>query len=725
LKLLALAKRALFAPPFLPLYLALCYARLTSRKTPNIRTPGPWGSGVSVLIPECGTPDLLEITLRQAQAALGQLAEPVELVVMVNGAPRDLYRELEAAYPHATWLFTEQALGFNGAIAAGLQAVTLPCVYLLNSDMRLAPDALQQLLPWRFPAVFALASQIFMPADKRREETGWSDFYLQGGRSVTFERDPGTSMRVRGSLYASGGSSLFRTDILREYVQDSQVYSPFYWEDAEWGARAWAEGMECLFVPASTAIHEHRATISQKFAAAEIERISDRNALQFELRNHLSWLDGLRAIAHLTRQPAATRKELATLNVARGVAARRQQSIRAQRQGFQFSAVSQRYYSATTDTTKPTVLWVTPFAIYPPAHGGARRICELAKRIATHVNLVLLSDEQLAYKDSQAEDFALYYSACLLQARQDAAGRNAGTLETRMHSHAPPGLRFELNRLQAQYPIDLVQVEFMEASRLVEERQDNIAYIASLHDVYLNNDASDAAQLAVLKQYDAIVTCSEEDAGFLQDLPNSIVPNGAPDRLDNAVPSPATPGVLFMGPFRYQPNFDGILEFLQQVWPGIIAMIPDATLVILAGAEASQPRYSNTLFNQQGVNVISRYVDPAPYLSTCALTINPQQEIRGSALKVAESLLAKRVCISTAAGARGYGNLQGEALLIAQDWQQMQTHIQSLLLDTQQRHALESTAQLDRQTLGWDGQAEALLRLYRQLLPNHPWSKAG
>ena len=72
--------------------------------------------------------------------------------------------------------------------------------------------------------------------------------------------------------------------LLRRYAQDSAPYSPFYWEDAEWGVRAWQEGWETLFCPASHAVHHHRGTVGRYYDAAEVERIVRRNALQFDLR---------------------------------------------------------------------------------------------------------------------------------------------------------------------------------------------------------------------------------------------------------------------------------------------------------------------------------------------------------------------------------------------------------------------------------------------------------
>jgi GT2 family glycosyltransferase len=718
MNLLAPLDRLLSIPRFIPLYLALWAARLGSLAPPRLRQPQPWGLGISVLIPESATPELLAKTLAHAEVALSAITEPHEIVVMVNGAPAALYQALQATHPSVVWLFAEQALGFNGAIAAGLQQVRYPGVYLLNSDMRLAPDAIVQLLPYRRPSVFAVGSQIFFPPEaERREETGWCDYYGQGGRTCIFDATPQNSVVARGTLYAGGGSSLFKTELLKEYVLDSHDYSPFYWEDADWGVRAWAEGLECLFVPTSKAVHEHRGTIKKRFSREEIDRIVDRNGILFELRNHLSWLDGWRTLVHLSGRPPATRQELSTLSVAQGIAKVRRQSLARQRRGFEYRDFHQLHATHHWNPQLPTVLWVTPFSVFPPAHGGARRIVELAKRLCRRVNLLLLSDELASYTNSNVDEFPIFQTLYVVQGRKDKAGQAASDLPTRMTTHAPAKLRKALRDLQALHKIDLVQIEFMEATKLVEERQGSTPFVAALHDVYLNGGKDDALQQQVLTKFDTVLTCSEEDAKQLGSLPHHIVPNGATDRLATAQPSADTGPILFMGPFRYQPNYDGIVAFLTHCWPSLLAQRPHVSIVILAGTEATRAHYQHAVFKQAGVRLVTTFVDPAQYLADCVLSINPQQEIRGSALKVAESLLAQRICVSTKEGARGFANLQGQALQVVDDWAAMTNKLVWLLHDAATRHQWEKSAMLDRQQLSWDGQAERLLQVYQTLLP--------
>ena len=128
-------------------------------------------------------------------------------------------------------------------MARGIKAARFDWVYLLNSDMVVAPEALAKLMPWRAAHVFAIASQIFLAdASRRREETGWTGFRVQDGMFEIFDVLPEDATTVRGHLYAGGGASLFRRELLLRFLSRSHPYNPVYWEDVEWGVRAWHAG---------------------------------------------------------------------------------------------------------------------------------------------------------------------------------------------------------------------------------------------------------------------------------------------------------------------------------------------------------------------------------------------------------------------------------------------------------------------------------------------------
>ena len=727
-----------------PLGLALAAAGLLARRRAHGPLPSPsagWKPGLSVIVPERGTPDLLAETLAALMQALASVDEPTEVIVIVNGAARGDYSALCTKYPMADWQFLDLALGFNGAIAAGLERANHDWTYLLNSDMRLEPAALHEVLAQRRPWVFAIASQIFFadPA-RRREETGWSDFHPNPLTPEVYERDPGPAARmVRGSLYPGGGSSLCRTATLRTYVRGSADYRPFYWEDADWGVRAWVDGWEVLFCPTSRAWHQHRGTIRRYYEAAEVERVIARNALLFDLRH--AW-SGRRAGA-LLRAVAATdarsRAELSGIGTAWRVCRTRLETLRARQRGLRFEVLPlDRWYEPTSARTRlpatrrPRVLLVSPFALFPPAHGGARRVAELTARLRDRVDFLLLGDEGSLYTADAEPWIDGMLAARFVEGRGDQRGVTL-PLEQRLERHVWPGLSDALARMIDRYDPDIVQVEFMELAGLAAARNGPAKWLLALHDVYLSGNspsspqpsalspdqASDAAQRTAMERFDALTVCSTEDAALLPPFaPATTVGNGATDRRNAYRPSPESPRLLFMGPFRYAQNRVGILEFVATAWPGLRHRFPELVLTILGGAEAADVAAAEPSLRQAGIELVTAFVDPAAYLDRCTLTINPQRDIRGSSIKLIESLLAGRVCVSTTDGARGFADSGLQGLVLAPVIAAMEMPIARLLADHGERRRRErcDDARLDAFT--WDTMADRQYDLYRRLLGN-------
>ena len=272
------------------LYAALNLAdRLGSVGRGNSPTQKAFKPGISIVIPERSNPGLLSECLESVRVARRQLDEPSEVIVVVNGSPPSSYRRLMDSDASVRWLFSTEPLWFAGAVQKGLEAVEYDWVYLLNNDMVLEADTLCALLEWRSPQVFAIASQIyFRDVHRRREETGWTMFHETGGPIEILDEIPDDETTVRGTFYAGGGASLFRRHLLQYVSHDSSIYVPFYWEDVEWGTRAWRLGFECLFCPASKVRHWHRGTNGKLFSEAEIERILNRNRVIYHLRNDLA-----------------------------------------------------------------------------------------------------------------------------------------------------------------------------------------------------------------------------------------------------------------------------------------------------------------------------------------------------------------------------------------------------------------------------------------------------
>lgn len=722
-------------PPrkLLPLLLAWRTARfccpLVERMQRRIKRPGPWRPGVSVLIPEAGTPEHLERCLTSLLPALAALDERSEIVVSLNGAPLSNYQDLMARFPSARWRHSKKALGFGGAIEAGLKLVQFDWVYLLNSDMQLDEDSLRSVAHWRGEHVFAIASQIYF-ADKaaRREETGWTDFRIAGGEAEIFDALPEQGGLVRGHLYAGGGSSLFRTSLLRRFLPASRRYNPMYFEDAEWGVRAWREGFETLFVPESKVTHTHRATVGKLYAPEEIDRIFRRNQVLFSLRNGF-FRDGGRALGALLSGSLDLRsqEEVASVRSALSLLRALLKNATAPHREMDLTRLREKFYLApmgapkAASKTRPKVLVVTPYAIHPPAHGGARRLTSLIRHLAIEYDIIVLSDEERLYDWNQV---ATLRGPAVLHLTGGRSGDS--TVENdriaRIETHSHDRLRKEAHRLADVYGADLVQVEFVELAALARAKSHSQPWLLTLHDVLLSEGAYNAAdrfEADEVARFDAVAACSREDAALLRHPRVRVVPNGADVPANPWRPSRGSRTILFLGPFRYEPNLSGIVQFLESVYPRLLAEVPGLRIQVLGGEEGISIATRFECFAQRGVEVRSHTNDVPAFLSECALTVNPLSNIRGSSIKLAESLASGRVCVSTEAGARGFRGIHAQSLVLVKEIEDMFEPIRELMLDEERRILQEAPSSALLGELSWENSARIQAQLYDEVL-NRP-----
>lgn len=682
---------------------------------------GTHGSGISVIIPERANRALLKECIESVIQASREIKEPLEVIVVVTGSSQALYEQLCSNYRSVQWVFFERPLWFSGAVREGLQVARYDWVYLLNSDMTVDPLAISELVPWRAPHVFAVASQIsFKDPARRREETGWTRFRESGGMLEISDAPPEDEL-VRGTFYAGGGASLFQKALLKRIAAMADVYSPFYWEDVEWGTVAWRCGFESLFCPRSRVWHHHRATNRLFFSETEIERIFRRNMVKYELRNRiLAPAFQPQLFRGLYRLDGASFREVMTPSCVAGILWSRLRYWTYPFRKMSLQYTWRKYYLKPWSEVakKPTILIATPYAVYPPSHGGAVRLHNLIVAISDHFNVALLSDEADRYSGLSLKYFGRLASVHLIAGR---TGDTAVGRIQRIKSHSHSDLKTLLQMLVASYAPALIQVEFMELAELIDARHGSIPWLLTLHEVWISKKAEpvsreDRYELTLINKFDAIITCSEEDAQLLDHPALYVVPNGANVDATPYCPSPESGPILFLGPFRYLPNLHGIQHFLEAVYPHLLQSIPNLHLWVLGGNGAAETASRMACFDQQGVTVMDYMEQPRPVLDQCAITINPLRGVRGSCLKIAESIAAGRVCISTAEGARGFLNYSIPALVVVDKVEEFEAPIKSLFSNTVFRRSLEQPSPRVLEVCSWDNSVQKLLAIYSRMI---------
>jgi GT2 family glycosyltransferase len=720
----------------LPLYAAITAAN----RLPSATSQGPllasseWRPGVSVVIPERDAPDLLARALQSIHDALAEVGEPSQIIVVVNGAPMARYDEIAARFAAVQMLHSDQPLGFSAAIHQGVSVARYDWTFLMNNDMTVDRHALLELARLRDGDVFAVASQIFQrSADGRREETGFTDWYVNAEGVHVFHADPGDALQAREHLCASGGAGLFRTAPLRTFAGDSRCYDPFYWEDVEWGVRAQRAGMRVLFCPRSHAHHLHRMSTTRFFTEAEVARIVERNRILFDLRNGatdfgVDWL--MQRVCDLDYQ---AQRKFAGSRLAAQVFRHRRVTGRGRltsppctthptRDFVELSSsYSYRLRAASSDgPPRPVVLLATPFCVFPARHGGARRIQGLLRSLKRDFDIVLVTDEASLYDARSFADFDALLAVYLVQRPTEPDARAADDIARRMETHCHPALMEAMRAALLRYAPEIVQIEYAELSLASSVRSAGERWVLGLHDAYASTDfaaAADAAQFHdnVERTYDAVTVCSSEDQALATHRHVVCVPNASSIEPGTYLPSRSLQ-LLFMGPFRYTQNFLGIRSFLADCYPAIANAITGVGLLILGGDGARARVAADPLFAQSGVHVMDYRDDVAGLLASCALTINPLVAIRGSSIKVIESLVAGRVCVTTRDGARGFASEGLPGLIAVHDIAAMSAPIIALMRDPARRHVIEQPDAAKFARYRWEYSAAIQANLYRSLL---------
>lgn len=668
--------------------------------------------GISVIIPERDNPVILKTCLESLAQAIGEIHEPCQIIVVANGAPEARYQKLVELFPAVSWINVVEPLGFSSAIRLGLERAKFEWVFLLNNDMRLEPDCLVELTPYRAPDVFSIASQIFFEDEtRRREETGLTGIRIAEDDVHLFDRDVDSTAVVE-HLYSGGGASLFRKSLLKRYIALAHSYDPFYWEDVDWGARATIEKYRNLFVPSAKVWHLHRATVSRFYTPEQVNRIFERNKWIYYLRFGLRGVNPFYLGRKLRDSGCANGKVVVGLIFA----------------CFKIGAInanefiSGKYFSASLHKSQlhnfqlPWMLLVVPFAIYPKAHGAAIRQHNLYRELSKYFNIWLISDEGIEYDGMSWEDSAPFVRVSLVKSPRP---ETTGLRSARMKIHAREQLRALIVDAFERVSPEIIQIEHEELCELIDIRKKDMLWAITLHDVNigLGEDAAiaDAHLLKALAKYDAIFTVSPDDAQLLPTA-SQCIENGVDPHKFFPVSASSGKRLVFVGPFRYAPNLEAMELFINNLWPALRSKYPEIKLQILAGLEDSIAFVDeHPVFQQPGIELVDTTDRVNEYLDSATLVINPLEGIRGSCLKTIEALACGRICISTRDAARGLDAYGFTNLKIAENWAEFLALIQRYLDDDSLRIAEEYPDVTKLQSFYWSARANQQLAVYQEL----------
>lgn len=218
------------------------------------------------------------------------------LVIVDDASTDDSVDRLNKQFPQVEVITRDHNAGFSAAVNDGIKRTSGDIVVLLNNDIEVTPGFLDPILPlFEDETVFAASPQIILPSKGGLDEGANTGFWRHG-MFYTGQRQG--IQTVTPVLYTTGCAAVYRRSMLEQLGGFDEAYSPFYWEDADLGYRAWKRGWKSLYQPDSTVYHQHSASIS-RLKKGLVDSVKARNGLFFIWRNiedqsllkaHRQWL---------------------------------------------------------------------------------------------------------------------------------------------------------------------------------------------------------------------------------------------------------------------------------------------------------------------------------------------------------------------------------------------------------------------------------------------------
>lgn len=345
------------------------------------------------------------------------------------------------------------------------------------------------------------------------------------------------------------------------------------------------------------------------------------------------------------------------------------------------------------------LLFLSPYLPSPPQSGAPRRVQGLLNELSQRHEVSLLALVAPNENTSEAIEATRAYCKEVVVVESNRLDRALGHRRKRILqfaslpqkksyeriTHYHPEFQKELDRLTARTTYDVITTEHCQldcyrlpASMRLMLDEHNIEYDIlsrttaaeppSPRKLYswINHLKLRSEERASWRRYTGIALTSKRDEQILRDYlpakPTAVIPNAVDTNFFQ--PSTATPepdNILFFGAINYYPNTDGLLFFLDEVFPLIKQQRPSARLTIVG----QLPPPSITSRASSDIVVTGLVDDVRTYINRASVVIVPLRIGGGTRLKIVEAMSMGKPIVSTQLGAEGIEVKHNQDILLA------------------------------------------------------------
>jgi glycosyltransferase involved in cell wall biosynthesis len=225
----------------------------------------------------------------------------------------------------------------------------------------------------------------------------------------------------------------------------------------------------------------------------------------------------------------------------------------------------------------------------------------------------------------------------------------------------------------------------------------------------------------ILHTVQAVGVVSTNDADMVSTVaPNAavrVIPNGVDLAFFDIPRQPVPYRVVTVGSLDWLPNVEGIVWFLDKVWPTVRTTRPEATLHIVG----RNPPQTLLKRRDQQVTVVDSVPDVREYVAKASAFVVPLFSGGGTRLKVLEAMAMRVPIVSTSTGIEGIDCIHGKHVFVAKDAQDFSDKLIELLDNPALGVPLVATSRsLVEQQYGWNAIGDRLDAFYRCIVhPGH------
>jgi glycosyltransferase involved in cell wall biosynthesis len=390
------------------------------------------------------------------------------------------------------------------------------------------------------------------------------------------------------------------------------------------------------------------------------------------------------------------------------------------------------------------ILWVKAGKILPVDTGGRIRSYNILRHLAKRNDTVFLS----YYPGARDERYERELTELFPGAVTFPAGAPHGRVAQLLHYalRVPRGAPYAVSKFTSpsvqravvdiigEFRPDVAVCDFLSASLNFPDPlpipsvlfQHNVEH--ALWDRQARHEANPAKKVvytmeaAKMRRYERttvarfhhVVAVSENDLSLMSEMTDpshlTVVPTGVDvAAYKSNADSGRGQSVMFLGSMDWPANIDGVEYFCEEIWPRVVAAIPDAKFQVVG----RNPPRRITRLASASVEIVGGVKSVVPHLRESPVFVVPLRIGGGTRLKIYEAMAAERAIVSTTVGAEGLDYREGTDLLIADDATAFADRVIELLRDPARRLALGRAAGETAARFDWSAvslEFEAVLR---------------